>query len=47
LNGGKAMRDHNRRMPAGSSGIESGFTRDELLTNVMIYWVTQSIGTPF
>jgi microsomal epoxide hydrolase len=27
--------------------VESRFTRDELLTNVMIYWVTQSIGTSF
>ena len=27
------------------ANVESRFTRDELLTNVMIYWVTQSIGT--
>ena len=27
--------------------VESRFTRDELLTNVMIYWITQSIGTSF
>jgi pimeloyl-ACP methyl ester carboxylesterase len=27
--------------------IESSFTRDELLTNIMIYWVTESIGTSF
>jgi microsomal epoxide hydrolase len=27
--------------------VESRFTRNELLTNVMIYWVTQSIGTSF
>ncbi len=27
--------------------VESRFTRDEILTNVMIYWVTQSIGTSF
>jgi pimeloyl-ACP methyl ester carboxylesterase len=27
--------------------VESRFARDELLTNVMIYWVTQSIGTSF
>jgi len=27
--------------------VESRFTRDELITNVMIYWVTQSIGTSF
>jgi microsomal epoxide hydrolase len=27
--------------------VESRFTRDELLTNVMIYWATQSIGTSF
>ncbi len=27
--------------------VESRFTKDELLTNVMIYWVTQSIGTSF
>jgi pimeloyl-ACP methyl ester carboxylesterase len=27
--------------------VESRFSRDELLTNVMIYWVTQSIGTSF
>ncbi len=27
--------------------VETRFTRDELLTNVMIYWVTQSIGTSF
>jgi len=30
-----------------SGDVESRFTRDELLTNVMIYWVTQSIGTSF
>jgi pimeloyl-ACP methyl ester carboxylesterase len=27
--------------------VESRFTKDELLTNVMIYWATQSIGTSF
>jgi pimeloyl-ACP methyl ester carboxylesterase len=27
--------------------IESRFTKDELLTQVMIYWVTESIGTSF
>jgi microsomal epoxide hydrolase len=27
--------------------VESRFSKDELLTNVMIYWVTQSIGTSF
>lgn len=27
--------------------IESRFTRDEVLTQVMIYWVTESIGTSF
>jgi pimeloyl-ACP methyl ester carboxylesterase len=27
--------------------VESRFTRDELLTNVMIYWITQSVGTSF
>jgi microsomal epoxide hydrolase len=27
--------------------LESRFSNDELLTNVMIYWVTQSIGTAF
>ena len=27
--------------------IESRFTKDELLTNIMIYWVTESIGTSF
>jgi pimeloyl-ACP methyl ester carboxylesterase len=27
--------------------LESRFTKDELLTQVMIYWVTQSIGTSF
>lgn len=27
--------------------VESRFTRDQLITNVMIYWVTQSIGTSF
>jgi pimeloyl-ACP methyl ester carboxylesterase len=25
--------------------IESRFTKDELLTNIMIYWVTQTIGS--
>ena len=30
-----------------SGDVESRFTRNELLTNVMIYWVTQSIGTSF
>ncbi len=27
--------------------VESRFTKDELLTYVMIYWITQSIGTSF
>ena len=27
--------------------IESRFSKDELLTNVMLYWITQSIGTSF
>jgi microsomal epoxide hydrolase len=27
--------------------VQSRFTKDELLTNVMIYWITQSIGTSF
>jgi len=27
--------------------IERRFTKDEILTNVMLYWVTQSIGTSF
>lgn len=27
--------------------IESRFTRDELLTQVMIYWITESIGSAF
>ncbi|HEY4156539.1 MAG TPA: epoxide hydrolase [Polyangiaceae bacterium] len=27
--------------------VESRFTLDELITNVMIYWVTRSIGTAF
>lgn len=27
--------------------IESRFTKDELLTQIMIYWATQSIGTSF
>ena len=27
--------------------VERRFTKDELLTNVMLYWVTQSIGTSF
>jgi microsomal epoxide hydrolase len=27
--------------------VESRFTKNELLTNVMIYWITQSIGTSF
>jgi pimeloyl-ACP methyl ester carboxylesterase len=27
--------------------IESRFTKDELLTNIMIYWVTQTIGPSF
>jgi pimeloyl-ACP methyl ester carboxylesterase len=27
--------------------IESRFTKDELLTNIMIYWVTESIGSSF
>ena len=27
--------------------VESRFTKDELLTQIMIYWVTQSIGTSF
>lgn len=27
--------------------LESRFTKDELLTNVMIYWVTQTIGSSF
>ena len=27
--------------------IESRFTKDELLTQVMIYWVTESIGPSF
>src|SRR6185503_8292933 len=26
-------------------GVERSFTRDELLTNVMIYWLTGSIGS--
>jgi microsomal epoxide hydrolase len=27
--------------------VESRFTKDELLTNVMLYWTTQSIGSSF
>jgi pimeloyl-ACP methyl ester carboxylesterase len=27
--------------------VESRFTRDELLTHIMIYWVTESIGSSF
>lgn len=27
--------------------VESRFTKDELLTNIMIYWVTQTIGPSF
>ena len=27
--------------------FERHFTKDEILTNVMLYWVTQSIGTSF
>jgi microsomal epoxide hydrolase len=27
--------------------VESRFSKDELLTHVMIYWVTESIGTSF
>jgi pimeloyl-ACP methyl ester carboxylesterase len=27
--------------------IESSFTKDELITNLMIYWVTETIGTSF
>jgi len=27
--------------------VESRFTKDELLTNVMIYWVTETIGSSF
>jgi pimeloyl-ACP methyl ester carboxylesterase len=27
--------------------VESRFSKDELLTNIMIYWVTESIGTSF
>jgi len=27
--------------------IESRFTKDELLTHIMIYWATESIGTAF
>jgi microsomal epoxide hydrolase len=27
--------------------VESRFTRDELLTHIMIYWITESIGTSF
>jgi pimeloyl-ACP methyl ester carboxylesterase len=27
--------------------IESSFAKDELLTNIMIYWATESIGTSF
>ena len=27
--------------------IESRFTKDELLTQIMIYWATESIGTSF
>jgi hypothetical protein len=27
--------------------IESRFTKDELLTHIMIYWATESIGSSF
>jgi pimeloyl-ACP methyl ester carboxylesterase len=27
--------------------IERSYTKDELITNIMIYWITQSIGTSF
>jgi hypothetical protein len=30
-----------------SGDIERRFTKDEILTNVMLYWITQSIGTSF
>jgi hypothetical protein len=27
--------------------VENSFTRDELLTNVTLYWVTETIGSSF
>jgi pimeloyl-ACP methyl ester carboxylesterase len=33
------------RFHAWSKSFEDGFTKDELLTNIMIYWVTQTIGS--
>jgi pimeloyl-ACP methyl ester carboxylesterase len=29
----------------GEGDVERSFTKDELLTNIMIYWVTQTIGS--
>jgi pimeloyl-ACP methyl ester carboxylesterase len=33
------------RFHSWSASFEDAFTRDELLTNIMIYWVTQTIGS--
>ena len=30
-----------------AGNVESRFTKDELLTHIMIYWVTESISTSF
>jgi hypothetical protein len=26
-------------------GIEDSFSKDDLLTNIMLYWVTQTVGS--
>jgi len=34
--------------PAACDGdVEKSFTKDELLTNVTLYWVTETIGSSF
>ena len=33
------------RFDSANQGIETSFTKDELLTNITIYWVTQTINT--
>ncbi|MEO7206951.1 MAG: hypothetical protein ABI356_13350 [Steroidobacteraceae bacterium] len=41
--------DHEKLRAWSDCGgdIESRFTKDELLTQIMIYWPTESIGTSF
>ena len=42
-----AGREVSQRWSDCNGDVETRFTKDELLTNIMIYWATQTIGSSF